>query len=127
VEEAEMQHNIGTDIIEIYRIEEAIDRYGERFFNRIWTEAEREMYGCRINSLAASFAAKEAVMKVLGTGNRGVAWREIEVLNHHSGKPYITLHGRAEKEAAKMGIMEIDISMSHSHLYATAVAIGVAG
>ena len=120
-----MQHHIGTDIIELHRVQEALDKFGERFLSRIWTDAERKIYGHRTNSLAASFAAKEAVMKVLGTGNRGVAWREIEVLNHRSGKPYITLHGRAVQEAAALGITEIDVSMSHCHEYATAVAIGV--
>ena len=122
-----MEHHIGTDIIEIHRIQEAVERYGERFLGRIWTEGERNSYGHRINSLAASFAAKEAVMKVLGTGNRGVAWREIEVLNRESGKPYIILHGRAIDEAERLGITEIDVSMSHCHEYATAVAIGAGG
>ena len=119
-----MQHHIGTDIIEIERIRQAIARYGERFFNRVYTPAELKIYGHRAHSLAASFASKEAVMKVLGTGNRGVSWREIEVLFHKSGKPYIKLNGRAEKVAQKLGIKEIDVSMSHSHDNAVAVAIG---
>jgi holo-[acyl-carrier protein] synthase len=119
-----MQHHIGTDIIEIERIREVIGRWGERFLDRVYTEEERGIYGHRIHSLAASFAAKEAVMKVLGTGNLGVAWREIEVLYHDGGKPYIRLNGRAEKEARKLGIKEIDVSLSHCKEYATAVAIG---
>jgi holo-[acyl-carrier protein] synthase len=119
-----MQHHIGTDIIEIERIRQAIARWGERFLNRVYTEAELRVYGHRVHSLAASFAGKEAVMKLLGTGNRGVVWREIEILYHTSGKPYVGLSGRAKTEAQKLGIKEIDVSLSHSREYATATAIG---
>jgi holo-[acyl-carrier protein] synthase len=119
-----MQHHIGTDIIEIERIRRTIDRWGERFLNRVYTKDELTLYGHRAHTLAASFASKEAVMKVLGTGNRGVAWREIETLYHPSGKPLIKLNGRARKQAEKLGIKEIDVSMSHSRNYATATAIG---
>ena len=120
-----MRHHVGTDIIEIHRIAGAIAQYGERFLKRVYTEKERAFCGTRAHSLAASFASKEAVMKVLGTGNRGVAWREVETLYHPSGKPYIVLHGRARAEAVKLGIVEIDVTLSHSREYATAVAIGV--
>ena len=120
-----MSHYIGTDIIEIARVRQTIERWGDRFLNRVYTEAEQNMYHRRAHSLAACFAGKEAVMKVLGTGNRGVAWREIETLHYRSGKPYIILHSRAKKEADKLGIKEIDISLSHSREYATATAIGV--
>ncbi len=119
-----MQHHIGTDIIEIDRIRQTIERWGDRFLNRVYTQEELSVYGHRPHSLAASFASKEAVMKVLGTGNRGVAWLEIETLFHPSGKPIIKLNGRAKKEADKLGIKEIDVSMSHSRKYATATAIG---
>ncbi|MCJ7604655.1 MAG: holo-ACP synthase [Dehalococcoidales bacterium] len=120
-----MRHHIGTDIIEIERIEEAIERFGERFLNRVYTPDELKIYGHRPNSLAASFANKEAVMKMLGTGNRGVGWREIETLYHPTGKPHIRLNGRAQQEADRLGIVEIDVSLSHSRKYATATAIGV--
>jgi len=119
-----MEHHIGTDIIEIERIRRAIERWGERFLNRVYTKAELRIYGHHAHSLAASFASKEAVMKMLGTGNRGVAWREIETLYHPSGKPLIKLNGRAQAEADRLGIKEIDISMSHTRKYATATAIG---
>ena len=119
-----MNHHIGTDIIEISRIRQAIERYGERFLNRVFTPDELKIYGHLPHALAASFASKEAVMKLLGTGNRGVAWREIETLNHPSGKPFIRLNGRAKKVADELGLKEIDVSMSHSKEYATAVAIG---
>ena len=120
-----MKHYIGTDIIEIARIRQTVERWGERFLNRVYTFEEQKMYDRRAHSLAACFAGKEAVMKVLGTGAQGVAWREIETLHHGSGKPYIRLHGRAKIEADKLGIKEIDISLSHSREYATATAIGV--
>jgi holo-[acyl-carrier protein] synthase len=120
-----MQHHIGTDIIEIERIRKAIKHHGARFLNRVYTSNELSIYGHHAHSLAASFASKEAVMKMLGTGNRGVAWREIETLYHPSGKPLIRLNGRALKVAEGLGIKEIDVSLSHSREYATAVAIGV--
>jgi holo-[acyl-carrier protein] synthase len=119
-----MQHHIGTDIIEIERIRKAIKRWGDRFLNRVFTKDELRLYGHRAHSLAASFASKEAVMKLLGTGNRGVAWREIETLYHPTGKPIIRLNGRAKKQAEKLGIKEIDVSLSHSRENAVATAIG---
>ena len=119
-----MQHHIGTDIIEIERVRRAIARFGDRFLRRVFTEAELRSYGHRPHSLAASFASKEAVMKVLGTGTRGVGWRDIETLYFPSGKPLIKLNGRAKKESDKLGIKEIDISLSHSKEYAVASAIG---
>jgi holo-[acyl-carrier protein] synthase len=118
------QHHIGTDIIEIERIRRSIERYGDRFLNRVFTKDELKIYGRHAHSLAAGFASKEAVMKVLGTGNRGVAWREIETLFQLSGKPYIRLNGRAKKWAERLGLKEIDVSLSHCKEYATAVAIG---
>jgi holo-[acyl-carrier protein] synthase len=119
-----MQHHIGTDIIEIARIRQAIERYGDRFLKRVFTPDELRIYGRHAHSLAASFASKEAVMKLLGTGNRGVAWREIETLYHASGKPLIRLNGRAKKQAEALGIKEIDVSLSHSRDNAIATAIG---
>ena len=119
-----MQHYIGTDIVEIERIRRAIERWGDRFLNRVFTKNELSIYGRRAHSLAASYASKEAVMKLLGTGNRGVAWREIETLYHPSGKPLIRLNGRAKKQAEMLGIKQIEVSLSHSHDNAIATAIG---
>jgi holo-[acyl-carrier protein] synthase len=119
-----MKHYVGTDIIEIERIRQAVVRYGDRFLKRVYTEDELHIYGHHAHSLAASFASKEAVMKLLGTGNRGVAWREIETLYHSTGKPLIKLNGRAQKQAKKLGIKEIDVSLSHSRDNAIATAIG---
>ena len=120
-----IKHSIGTDIMEIARIRRTLERWGERFLNRVYTPAELDIYSRRPPSLTACFAGKEAVMKVLGTGLRGVGWKEVEVLHSPNGKPYIILHDRAQTEAAKLGIKEIDISLSHSREYATATAIGV--
>jgi len=120
-----MRHHIGTDIIEIERVRQAAERFGDRFLRRVFTETEIRLYGHRPHTLAASFASKEAVMKVLGTGVKGVGWRDIETLFHPSGKPLVRLNGRAELEARKLGIKEIDVSMSHCREYATATAIGV--
>jgi holo-[acyl-carrier protein] synthase len=119
-----MRHHIGTDIVEIERIRQAVARWGGRFLDRVYTGEELRVCGDRAHSLAASFASKEAVMKMLGTGNRGVAWREIETLYYPSGKPLIKLSGRAKKAAEKLGIKEIDVSLAHSRDYATATAIG---
>jgi len=119
-----MTHYIGTDIVEIARIKQVIDRWGERFLHRVYTEPELNLYGQRPQSLAAGFASKESVMKLLGTGAKGVGWREIETLHHPSGKPLIKLYGRAQSEANNLGIKEIDVSLAHSREYAIATAIG---
>jgi len=118
-----MQH-IGVDIIEITRIEKAIARWGERFLHRIYTDAELKLYRKKPSSLAARFATKEAVMKLLGTGIKGVCWKEIETLSHPSGKPLLNLLGRAQVEAKRLGLKEIAISLSHSREYAIALVTG---
>ena len=121
-----MNHYTGIDIIEIERIKAAIDRWGERFLKRVFTEAELKLCGGKANALAARFAGKEAVMKLLGTGRRGVCWREIETLAHPSGKPLVNLYGGARKVAAQLGIREIAVSLSHSREYAVASAVSTA-
>lgn len=120
-----MQH-IGVDIIEIARIAEAVTNWGERFLNRIYTDAELEL--CRRNPapLAARFASKEAVMKLLGTGIKGVRWKDIETLSYSSGKPLVNLYGGAQAEAEKLGVKEIAVSLSHSREYAIAFVAGEA-
>ncbi len=115
---------IGIDIIEIARIEKAIARWGERFRHRIYTDAELKLYGKKSASLAARFASKEAVMKLLGTGWIGISWKEIETLSHPSGKPRLNLYGRARTEAERLGLKGIAISLSHSREYAIALVIG---
>jgi holo-[acyl-carrier protein] synthase len=119
-EEWLMQY-IGVDIIEIARVEKAVARWGERFLHRIYTDAELKLYRKKPSSLAARFATKEAVMKLLGTGRKGVCWRDIETLSHPSGKPLLNLLGRAQVEAKRLGLKEIAISLSHSKEYAIAL------
>ncbi|MEE8420272.1 MAG: holo-ACP synthase [Dehalococcoidales bacterium] len=117
----------GIDIIEIGRIKQVIDRWGETFLRRIYTEAELEKYAGKPASLAARFACKEAVMKLLGTGRNGVGWREIETLSHPGGKPVVNLYGRAQSKADELGISEIAVSLSHSKEYAIASASSLSG
>jgi holo-[acyl-carrier protein] synthase len=120
---------IGTDIIEIVRIGRVIERHGEQFLHRVFTNdeitycAKRREY---LQHYAGRWAAKEAVMKVLGTGFApGVGWKDIEVCTKSSGQPFIQLHGSVRELAEQMGIAEILITVSHCRAYATATAIGV--
>jgi len=114
---------IGIDIIETERIESAIKRWDKRFLNRIYTKAELGICQNRVQSLAARFAGKEAVMKVLGTGARGVGWQEIEILADAHSKPIVQLHGKAREQAEKLNLTEFCISLSDTKQYAVAVAI----
>jgi holo-[acyl-carrier protein] synthase len=118
-----MRHSVGVDIIEIERIEEAFVRWGERFLCRVYTPAEAERCRGRVPELAVRFAAKEAVSKALGTGMRGVAWTEIEVVSDRRGKPGIVLHGRAEARARELGLTEFAVSLSHSIQFAVAFVV----
>ena len=113
--------HIGIDIIEIDRIAFVLNKHPVRFLNKIFTKYERDYCRGRPAQLAARFASKEAAMKALGTGIRGVGWREIEVQRHKSGKPYLLLHGRAKKRAKKLNIQSIELSISHSKNLATAI------
>jgi len=116
--------SIGIDIVEIERIESAIHKWGERFLNRVYTEAELKICQDRISSLASRFAGKEAIMKVLGTGARGVRWREIEILADAHGKPLVQLYGKAKEKAQNLNLTEFSISLSDTRQYAIAAAIG---
>ena len=114
----------GVDIVEIWRIGEAVARWGDRFFNRIYTPGELAYARGRLPQLAGRFAAKEAVMKALGTGVRGVGWREIEVVRKPGQAPTVVLYGRAKARAERLCLSEIAISISHSRDYAVVVAVG---
>lgn len=114
---------VGVDAIEIWRIERALQRFGERFLRRVYTEDERRRYGARVAELAARFAAKEAVMKALGTGVRGVRWRDIEVLPNARGKPLVRLYGTAAERARALGLVHIAVSLTHSRELAIAVVV----
>jgi holo-[acyl-carrier protein] synthase len=119
-----MTHYIGTDIIEIARIKRASSRWGERFLHRIYTEPELNRYGQSPGSLAARFACKEAVMKLLDADRKGISWQDIETLSYPGGKPWLKLYGRAQIEANNLGIKEIAVSLAHSRDYAIAAVIG---
>ena len=115
----------GVDLIEIERIAATLQRYGERFLRRIYTPDEIAYCRGRAPNLAARFAAKEAVMKSLGTGFRGVGWRDVEVVRASSGAPSPRLHGRARRRAERLGVTEISISLTHSRGFALAFAVAV--
>ena len=116
-------NSIGVDIVEIDRIESAVKQWGRHFLNRIYTEAELQDCEGRIPSLASLFAGKEAVMKVLGTGARGVGWREIEILADTRGKPIVNLYGKARERADALNLTEFSISLSDTKQLAIAAAI----
>ncbi len=120
---------VGTDIVEVLRIGQMIERHGEIFLNRVYTDDEirycqrRKEY---TQHYAGRWAAKEAVMKTLGTGwSRGVGWRDIEICSSLSGAPSIALRGAAREIAEQAGIGSVLISISHCRTYATATAIAV--
>ncbi len=113
----------GVDIIEIRRIARTLERYGQRFLHRIYTPSELEYCRGRPSKLASRFAAKEATMKALGTGVRGVGWKDIEVTRAPSGAPSILLHGRAKSRAERLGVLEISVSMSDSQEHAVAFVV----
>ena len=117
-------HCVGVDIIEIARIERTIERWGERFLQRIYSETECRLCRKKPSRLAARFAGKEAVMKALGTGIKGISWREIEILAEPGGKPVVQLHGKARKRAVDLGLDELAISLSDSREYAVAFVVG---
>lgn len=114
----------GIDLVDIARIRHSLDRYGERFLNRIYTAAE-QAYCLRkrdgAESFAARFAAKEAGAKALGTGiSQGVNWLEIEVAREPGGRPTLRFHGRAAERAERMGVRNIALSLTHTSTLAMA-------
>ena len=116
---------VGIDIIEIDRIERSLMEFGQRFLDRIYTPAEQAKFGNRVNELAGRFAVKEATSKVLGTGIRGIRWREMEVLTNRRGKPVLILHGGASKRAELLGLNDFSVSITHSRTDAMAIVVGL--
>ncbi len=114
---------VGIDIIEIQRIGLTYSRYPVRFLEKIYTTEEQKYCRGRAPQLASRFAAKEAVMKALGTGVRGVGWRDIEVHRQRGRAPEIVLRDRAKVRAEKMGITRIALSLSHSRDFAVASVV----
>lgn len=115
---------IGVDIIEIARVAQSTARFGGRFLNRVYTEQELAYCQGRVGSLAARWAAKEAVAKALGTGIGQVSWREIEIVSDAKKCPAIRLHGAATDLAARLGISEFAVSLSHTRDFAVAFVVG---
>jgi holo-[acyl-carrier protein] synthase len=117
----------GIDIAEVPRIAQSIERFGERFLRRIFTEGEIRYCDSKANRVeryAARFAAKEAAMKALGTGwNHGVRWRDCEVTRQPGRRPTLTFHGQAGQFAAKLGVKNIALSLTHTKDQAMAQVI----
>jgi len=118
----------GVDIIHIPRMRAALDRYGERFLNRVFTS--REIKACRghASEFAARFAAKEAVSKALGVGMRimarnGIGFKDVEILPDGNGKPHVHLYGRASARAEELGLKEWAVSLTHEREYALAFVV----
>ncbi|MEM8532175.1 MAG: holo-ACP synthase [Chloroflexota bacterium] len=124
----------GIDLIDINRIEQAIQRWGDRFLQRVFT-AREQTYRARPESLAARWAAKEATAKMLGVGLRGlgsaphddeaVSWTDIETINDEAGRPMLQLHGRAAEQARRLHITDLSVSLSHTRSYAIASVVAL--
>ena len=118
---------IGIDMESVERVREAIERHGERFIQRVYTPGEIAYVESKANKwerFAARFAAKEAGMKAIGTGwDKGVAWRDVEILNEADGCPTLVLHGRAKEIAERKGCKRAWVSLSHTREYAVAQVI----
>ena len=120
---------LGTDITECLRIARMIERHGELFINRVYTPYEIAYCQSRKQAtqhFTGRWAAKEAILKALGTGwRRGISWRDMEIRNDPLGKPVIAIRGGVGDVCEKLGIREILVTISHCRAYATAVAIAV--
>jgi len=118
---------LGVDIAEVERVRGAIERQGERFLKRVYTEKERaycEQFKNKYERYAGRFAAKEAAMKALGTGwSRGVRWVDVEVVRERGGRPRMELHGEAKKIAEKLGVKHIAMTITHTESQALAQVI----
>ena len=119
----------GIDLVDFGRIGELLESHGERFLSRVFTEVEQasaEKSRNRIEKLAGRFAAKEAVLKLIGTGWRGkISWTDIEVVNNELGEPKVNITGEVKKIAEKMGVSEISVSITHTGNFAIASAVAL--
>jgi len=118
---------IGTDIVEVLRIARMIERHGELFITRVYTDKEIEYCSARkaaTQHYAGRWAAKEAILKTLGTGwRRGIGWRDIEITNDRQGMPLVKMRGGAREIQQKAGIEQIHVTISHCHCHAVAYAV----
>src|SRR5262245_23917587 len=120
---------IGTDIVECLRIARLIEQHGELFLNRVYTEREIRYCQARKRAMehfAGRWAAKEAILKCLGTGwAKGLCWTDLEVRNEPGGKPHVHVRGAAKDQVQRLGVSDILVSISHCRAYATAYALAV--
>ncbi|TKJ39565.1 MAG: holo-[acyl-carrier-protein] synthase [Planctomycetes bacterium B3_Pla] len=119
----------GIDLVDCPRIEQMVQRHGERFVTRVFTAAE-QAYAAKnkneIEKLAGRFAAKEAVLKLMGTGWRGkIAWTDIEIINNAAGQPQVTLDGEVKRISDELGIDHISVSITHTANFAIASAVAL--
>ena len=117
-----MLTGVGCDLIELERVKKACEK--EAFLSRMYTSEERWQAAGKVSVLAGTFAVKEAVAKVLGTGFRNFMPIDVEVLRDDLGKPYVILHGNAELIAKEKGIRRIEVSISDTKDYVMAFAVG---
>ena len=122
---------IGTDIVECLRIGRMLEQHGELFLNRVYTEREVRYCQARkraVEHFAGRWAAKEAILKCLGSGwRKGVCWTDMEIRNDANGKPVVLLCGAAKESAQQLRISDILLTISHCRAYATAYALAVRG
>jgi len=120
----------GIDLVDFPRIEEMVKEHGQRFLDRVFTAAEQDYAEANKNKmekLAGRFAAKEAVLKLIGTGWRGkIAWTDIEIVNNPAGQPEVALAGEVKKIADKLGIKHISVSITHTANFAIASVVALA-
>ncbi len=120
----------GIDLVDCPRLEEMITRHGQRFLDRVFTAAEQayaEANKDRVEKLAGRFAAKEAILKLIGTGWRGkIAWTDIEVVNNDVGQPEVGLDGEVKKIADELGIKHVSVSITHTANFVIASAVALA-
>ena len=119
----------GIDLVDCPRIAEMVERHGERFIDRVFTKAEQTYAKStknEIEKLAGRFAAKEAILKLMGTGWRGkIAWTDIEVVNNAMGRPEVALEGEVKRIAEKLGIRHVSVSITHTANFAIASAVAL--
>jgi holo-[acyl-carrier protein] synthase len=119
----------GIDLVDCPRIEDMVKQHGEHFINRVFTAAEQAYANAnknKIEKLAGRFAAKEAVLKLMGTGWQGkIAWTDIEVKNNSAGQPEVILGGEVKKLADKLGIKHVSVSITHTANFAIASAVAL--
>ena len=120
----------GIDLVDFPRIEQMVKRHGSRFLDKVFTDTEQAYARANKNhmeKLAGRFAAKEAVLKLMGTGWQGkIAWTDIEIVNNPAGQPQVNLSGEVQKIADRLGIKQISVSITHTANFAIASAVAIA-